>query len=57
MSGKVKLQEGETDDFAWVSLGKSKGYELLDGIYEELVMTEKRRKGVKEEWKRFIPEK
>ena len=52
VNGKVKLQEGETDQFAWVSLKEAKKYELIDGIYDELVMTEKHRRGVKEEWKR-----
>lgn len=51
--GEVKLQEGETDQFAWVSLEESRNYELLDGIYDELVMTENMKKGVKSEWKRF----
>ncbi|MDD4930939.1 MAG: NUDIX domain-containing protein [Candidatus Colwellbacteria bacterium] len=52
MGGEVKLQEGETDAFEWVTLEEAKGYDLLDGIYEEFVMTEKKRGGVKEEWRR-----
>jgi len=52
VSGEVKLQIEEADDFAWVDLEEAKKYELLDGIYDELVMTEKHRKGVKEEWQR-----
>lgn len=52
VAGEVKLQPEETDQFAWVSLKEAKNYDLLDGIYDELVMTEKKRKGVKEEWKR-----
>ncbi|MDD5098753.1 MAG: NUDIX domain-containing protein [Candidatus Colwellbacteria bacterium] len=52
LGGEVKLQEGETDDFAWVSLEESKNYDLLDGIYEEFAMTEKKRKGEKSEWSR-----
>lgn len=52
VSGEVKLQPEETDDFAWVSLKEAKNYDLLDGIYDELVMTDKKRKGIKEEWKR-----
>ncbi|MDP2665575.1 MAG: NUDIX domain-containing protein [bacterium] len=50
--GEVTLQESETDQFAWVSLEEAKGYELLDGIYDELVMAEAHRKGQKSEWKR-----
>lgn len=53
VSGEVVLQEGETDQFQWVSLEESKNYELLDGIYDELVMAENKRKGIKVEWKRF----
>jgi 8-oxo-dGTP pyrophosphatase MutT (NUDIX family) len=52
VSGEVGLQEGETDKFAWVTLEEAKGYDLIDGIYDELVMTENHRKGIKEEWKR-----
>lgn len=52
-SGEVVLQEEETDKFEWVSLEEAKNYELLDGIYDELVMAENKRKGVKTEWKRF----
>lgn len=52
-SGEIKLQEEETDKFEWVSLEQAKGYELIDGIYDELVMAENKRKGVKTEWQRF----
>lgn len=52
VSGEVKLQEGETDAFEWVSTEESKNYDLLDGIYEEFVMIDKLKKGVREEWKR-----
>lgn len=51
-SGEVVLQESETDKYAWVSLEEAKGYELLDGIYDELAMAEARRAGQKSEWKR-----
>ena len=52
-SGEVTLKEDETDDFKWVSLGEAKGYDLIDGIYDELVMAENKRKGTRDEWKRF----
>ena len=52
VSGEVKLQLEEADDFAWVDLEEAKKYDLLDGIYDELLMTEKHRKGIKEEWQR-----
>lgn len=54
VSGEVTLQEGETDQFAWVTLKEAKGYALIDGIYDELWMAENRRKGIKKEWKRQI---
>ena len=52
-SGDVKLQVEECDEFAWVSLEESKSYDLLDGIYDELVMAQNQIDGVKSEWKRF----
>jgi len=52
-SGEVKLQEEETDKFEWVSLEEAKEYDLIDGIYDELMMADNKRKGVKTEWKRF----
>ncbi len=52
VSGKVKLQEGETDQFAWVSLKEAEKYDFIDGIYDELCLVENKRKGIKEEWKR-----
>jgi 8-oxo-dGTP diphosphatase len=57
VSGEVVLQEGETDQFAWVSLEEAKDYSLIDGIYDELVMTDKKRKGDKTEWVRASEQK
>lgn len=51
--GEVKLQEDETDDFAWVTLEEAKNYQLIDGIYDELVLADKKRRGIREEWQRF----
>ncbi|MDP4000208.1 MAG: NUDIX domain-containing protein [bacterium] len=51
-SGDVRLQEGETDDFAWVSSEEAKGYDLIDGIMDELVMADKHFAGTKAEWAR-----
>jgi len=51
-SGRIKLQKGEADKHAWASLKEAKKYKLIDGIYDELVMAEKQRKGIKYEWKR-----
>ena len=54
VSGDIRLQEGETDDFAWVTLHEAKKYKLIDGIYDELVMTDAKRLGEKTEWKRSL---
>ncbi len=51
--GDITLQLDESDEHAWVDLDEAKGYDLLDGIYDELIMAEKKRKGEKVEWKRF----
>lgn len=51
-SGEVTLQEGETDAFEWVTLEEAKEYDLIDGIYDELVMAEDQRKGRKSQWQR-----
>jgi 8-oxo-dGTP diphosphatase len=53
VSGKIKLQPEENDEFAWVSLKEAKKYKLIDGIFDELAMVENKRKGKKTEWKRF----
>lgn len=53
LSGKIRLQKGEADKFEWVSLKEAKKYDLIDGIYDELVMAENQIKGDKSEWKRF----
>ncbi|MFH1188767.1 MAG: NUDIX domain-containing protein [bacterium] len=53
VGGNIILQEDELDSYAWVDLEESKKYPLLDGIYDELVMAENRRKGKKSEWQRF----
>jgi 8-oxo-dGTP diphosphatase len=52
VSGDMHTQEGETDEWAWVTLEEAKNYELIDGIYDELMMADKKRKGDKSEWKR-----
>ena len=50
--GEVSLQKEESDEFVWVSSEEAKNYELIDGIYDELVMADNKRAGVKEEWAR-----
>lgn len=51
-SGTIKLQLEECDDFAWVSLKEAKKYDLIDGIYDELLMADLKRKGKRVVWKR-----
>ena len=51
-SGKVKLQKDEAVDYAWVTLKEARKYNLIDGIFDELALAEKKRKGIKEEWQR-----
>jgi len=48
--GDVKLNN-EMSDYRWVTLGEAKDYELIPGIYEELVMLDRILKGEKiERW-------
>ena len=49
VSGEVILKEDEVDQFAWVSLGQAKEYGLIEGIYDEFVMVEEQKKGIKKE--------
>lgn len=53
VSGEIQLDKNESDEYTWVDLEEAKKYELLDGIYEELVMAEKQREGKKSEWGRL----
>jgi 8-oxo-dGTP diphosphatase len=53
VSGEVKLQKEETDDYKWVNVDEAKEYKLIDGIYDELVMASNHLKGLNTEWKRF----
>ncbi len=54
VSGSVVLQEDESDKAEWVTLEEAKGYDLIEGIYDELVMAENHRKGVKSVWAKSI---
>ena len=53
ISGDVKLQEGETERFEWVTLEEAKTYDLIEGIYDELVMAENHKKGIKHQWEKI----
>jgi hypothetical protein len=48
----VKLQKEEADKFLWVNIAEAKKLDLIDGIYDELVMTENLIKGRRTEWKK-----
>lgn len=52
-SGDIILKPDESDKYAWISLKEAKKYQLIDGIYDELVMVENKRDGKKSEWQRF----
>ena len=51
-SGDIVLQKDENDDFRWVTVAEAKEYDLIDGIYDELVMAENMRTGTRSEWRR-----
>lgn len=48
-SDKVNLCNALTD-FKWVDLEEAKSYDLIEGIYNELVVLDKKLKGQKEVW-------
>jgi 8-oxo-dGTP pyrophosphatase MutT (NUDIX family) len=48
-SEEVSLCNALTD-FAWVSLEESKNYDLIEGIYDELIMLDRKLKGEKVLW-------
>lgn len=50
--GEVKLQEGECDEYAWITAGEASKYQCISGIVEEIEMAEDRLKGVRREWKK-----
>lgn len=52
VSGEVALQPEETDKYEWVTLEEAQGYDLIDGIYDEIVMANNKLHGIKSEWKR-----
>jgi len=47
VSGDIKLQLEESDQFAWVTIEEAKKYELIDGIMQEFVQIERRKRGDK----------
>lgn len=55
-SGKVKLDKDNVD-FAWVSVKEAKNYNLISGIYEEIVMADKLISGIDPDKVKFKPSK
>lgn len=53
LEGEITLQKEEADNFAWVDLQEAKKYELIDGIYDELMMAQRKINGDKVTWQRF----
>ena len=43
----------ECDEHAWVTLEEARQHQLIDGIYDELLIASQRRNGLKGEWKRM----
>ncbi|OGM09547.1 hypothetical protein A2159_00145 [Candidatus Woesebacteria bacterium RBG_13_34_9] len=52
LSGRVKLQKEEADKYSWVNIDEAKKLNLIDGIYDELVIADNLIKGKISEWKR-----
>jgi NADH pyrophosphatase NudC (nudix superfamily) len=48
-SENIRLCNALTD-FSWVSLEEAKNYDLIEGIYDELILLDKRIKGEKILW-------
>ena len=53
-NGEVKLEEGEADEFAWITTKEAKKYDLIGGILDELIMADKLRKGEKTQWQQLF---
>jgi 8-oxo-dGTP pyrophosphatase MutT (NUDIX family) len=43
--GEISLDEEEMSDHAWVTVEEAEEYDLISGIYDELVMADKQRAG------------
>lgn len=55
VSGDIVLQQEESDQFAWVTIEEAEKYDLIDGIYQELVQVERRKKGERALWENIKP--
>ena len=43
--GEIKLEDESTGDYKWVSLEEAREYDFIEGIYEELVMLDRKLNG------------
>lgn len=50
VSGEVKLQEEESDKYAWVTIEEAKDYDLIDGIFQEFIQVERHKRGENALW-------
>jgi len=48
--GNIELDEDEMSEFAWVTVDEAADYDLISGIYDEIVMADKQRKGEVSKW-------
>lgn len=48
--GDIDLDEDEMSDYAWVTAEKAEDYDLIAGIYDEIVMADKQRAGEASKW-------
>lgn len=51
-AGETVLQESELDAAVWASVEEARGYDLIDGIFDELVLAENKRAGKAAVWRR-----
>lgn len=51
-SGDIILQEEELDKAEWVTLEEAREYDLIEGIYDELVMAESYQKRSRKQWQK-----
>lgn len=49
-SGELILQQDEADQYAWVTKEEAKSYDLIDGIYEEILLADRLRQGKRATW-------
>jgi 8-oxo-dGTP diphosphatase len=50
ISGDVKVDGEENDQFAWVTIDEAKDYDLIDGIFQEFVQIERSKNGPRALW-------